>query len=418
MARARWIEIAALASLAGVFAILPIYAPQGVDFFAVAFFLLGSLLIDQRDIDAAGWTGRRPFVFACAALILAIPFVTGVCSVNGFQAQIGSGVYEAAAPPALFLVASKARFRLVGPSDVRRLILTAILVGMIPAAIYGFINTGARSSPFFMPGQPATNIAAVHLSCVSAVILILTADLDRRARILGYIAVLFLFVLGLLTASRTFIVSMAVAIGVYVFLIRHRRVLLREALTIMGAVLAISAASFFAFRGSVTRLFEQQPLGFFDGRLQTWADGWQLFRSYPVCGIGPHTFYDTSLNPLYVEWSRKGVSYIPFYHAHNILLNTLAEGGVILGVLLLALTAAAIYGCYAILKDNPENRFGQIAVALLAVFLVVGTFENTLVRPVVFPLALFLGLGMNVTWRGSLRAQKPGAVPDAIATTQ
>ena len=37
---------------------------------------------------------------------------------------------------------------------------------------------------------------------------------------------------------------------------------------------------------------------------------------------------------------------------------------------------------------------------MLVMFLVVGLFENTLVRPVVFLLAIFLGLGMNVTWRG------------------
>ena len=47
--------------------------------------------------------------------ILAIPFISGACSANGFKAQVGSGVYIAAAPPALFLVASKARFHLVGP---------------------------------------------------------------------------------------------------------------------------------------------------------------------------------------------------------------------------------------------------------------------------------------------------------------
>ena len=96
----------------------------------------------------------------------------------------------------------------------------------------------------------------------------------------------------------------------------------------VGIVAAIAAASLFAFRSGSARLFEHQPSGFFDGRLQTWADGWELFRRYPLCGIGPNTFYDPLLNPLYVERDQLGIAYVAFYHAHNIFLNTLAEGGI------------------------------------------------------------------------------------------
>ncbi len=396
----RWIEIAALGSLAGIFFILPIYAPQGVDIFAVAFFLLGSLLIDKHDIEVADWTGRRPFVFVCAALTLAIPFISGACSVNGFRAQVGSGVYVVAAPAALFLVASKARFHLVGADGVRRLILAAIFVGLVPATIYSLLVAAPPPERFHLPGQPALNIASVYLSGMSVITLYLTADLSRRARIAGYVAVCALLVLGLLTASRTFIVSTAVILGVYAFTIRHRKALLREMAAIIGVTLAMLAASLFAFRGSLARLFEQHHYGFFDGRLQTWADGWELFRRYPLCGIGPSTFYDVSLNPLYIERTQQGIKFVPFYHAHDILLNTLAEGGIILGVLLIVMIAAAIYGCVIILKKDPGNPFGLIAAAFIVTFLVIGVFENTLVRPVLFPLAIFIGLGMNVTWRG------------------
>lgn len=394
----RWIEIGALGSLAGIFAIIPIYAPQGVDFFAVAFFLLGSLLIDEHDIDTADWTGKRPFVFACTALILAIPFVSGACSYNGFKSQIGSGVYDAAAPPALFLVASKARFHLVGPNAVQRLILAGIFAGLIPAAIYALITTGTPVSSFFLPGQPAENIVAVYLSGISAITLVLTAAINQRPRVLGYVAVFALCTLGLMTASRTFLVGIVVVFGVHLLMIGHRKERLLEFISLTAAVAVIVAASFFAFHGSLARLFARQPWGFFHGRLQTWWDGLELFRRYPLCGIGPHTFYDVSLNPLYIEWTQKGIKFNRFFHAHNIVLNTLAEGGLILGVLLLVLIAAAAYGCYKVLTDNPKNQFGRIAVILLVLFLVVGLFENTLVRPVIFPLAIFLGLGMNVTW--------------------
>ena len=406
MVRARWIETAALVSLAGIFAIIPIYAPQGVDYFAVAFFLLASLLIDQRDIDAADWTGRRPFIFACAALVLAIPFVSGACSANGFRSQIGSGVYAAAAPPALFLVAAKARFHLVGPRAVERLILAGIFVGLIPAAIYSLVANGA-SSAFSLPGQPAINIAAVYLSCVAAIALHLAADLGRRERILSYVVFLVLIALGLLTQSRTFLVSTAVVLTVFFLSIRRRKVLMHELTAIMAVVVALVASSLFVFRGSLRQLFVQQGHGFFDGRLQSWADGWELFRRYPVCGIGPHTFYSQSLNPLYVERDQLGITYLPLYHAHNILLNTLAEGGLILGILLLALIAAAVYACHAVLKEDPHNRFGLTAATLLAVFLVIGLFENTLVRPVIFLLAIFLGLAMNVTWRVPPKQRAP-----------
>ena len=400
----RWIERAALGSLAGIFFILPVYAPQGVDFFAVAFFLLGSLLIDRQDIEAADWTGRRPFVFACSAVILALPLLAGSCSANGFRAQVGSGVYMAVAPAALFLVASKARFHLVGAEGTRRLILMAIFVGLIPATIYALAVTATPPARFYLPGQPALNIASVYLSGMSVITLYLTADRGRRVRIAGYVAVCALLVLGLLTASRTFIVSTALVLGVYAFTMRHRREVLHEIAAVSGVVVAFLAASLFAFRGSLARLFEQHHYGFFDGRLQTWADGWELFRRYPVCGIGPHTFYNVSLNPLYVERVQNGVDFVPFYHAHNIVLNTLAEGGLIVGALLLVMIAAAIYGCVAILRREPGNPFGLIAVALTVMLLVIGLFENTLVRPVLFPLAIFLGLGMNVTWR------KPGGL--------
>ena len=405
----RWIEIATLGSLAGIFFIFPIYTPQGADFFAVAFFLLGSLLIDHRDIEVAHWTGRRPFVFACAAVILALPLIAGTCSVNGFKAQVGSGVYEAAAPAALFLVASKARFRLVGPKGIERLILAAIFVGLIPATIFAFLVTAPPPARFYLPGQPALNIAAVYLSGMSAVTLTLTTNLTRHARVIGYVAVCALLVLGLLTASRTFIVSTAVVFAAHVFNIHRRKVLLRETAAVIGVILAFTAASLFAFRGSLARLVEPQQFGFFDGRLQTWADGLELFRRYPLCGIGHNAFHDETLNPLYVERIEQGIPFAPFYHAHNVFLNTLADGGIILGLLLAVLLAAAIYGCRLILKDDPENPFGLIAVTFLAMFFVIGMFENTMVRPVIFSLALFLGLGMNVTWRGRPSGLSPGA---------
>ena len=405
MSRRQWVELGALGSLAGIFAALPVYSPQGVDFFAVAFFLLGSLLIDERDIETADWTGRRPFVFLCAALILGIPFVSGAFSANGFKAQIGTSLYVTAAPPALFLVASKARFHLVRPRAIGNLILAGVFIGLIPGTIWGFIDSGAPFAPFFLPAQRWVNIASVYLSCMSAITLYLMADLDRRLRILGYIAVLVVCVLGLLTASRTFIVSEIILFGIYVLAIRRNKVLLKEIVAIVAMIIPLLAASYFIFHGSLTRLLQKQPFGFFDGRLQTWAEGWELFRRYPLFGIGPHTFY--ALNPLYKEWDRLGVDYIAYGSAHNIFLNTLAEGGLTVGVLLVVLIAAAINGCYVTLKNDPASRFGLIAVTLLVIFLVVGLFEDTLNRTVTFPLAIFLGLGMNVTWGKSLQVAKP-----------
>ena len=269
---------------------------------------------------------------------------------------------------------------------------------------------------FVLPGQPAVNVVAIYLSGVAAITLALTADAGRRARILGYVTVLILLVLGLLTESRTFLVSTALVLGIHCVMVRRQKPLLKEMLIVAGLVGAILAATFFAFGGSLARLFERQPLGFFDGRLQTWADGLELFRRYPMCGIGPGTFYDTTLNPLYAERINLGIDFITFYHAHNIFLNILAGGGVILGILLLILISAAIYGCYVILKADPQDRFGRIALALLAIMLVVGLFENTLLRPVIFPLAIFLGLGMNVTWREFGRVQEPGSILSATAT--
>lgn len=402
-----WIEVAALGSLAGLFAIISLYDPQGIDVLAVAFFLLASLLIDPRDIDAAPWTGRRPFVFGVGFLLLAIPFVSNACSANGLLSRSGSGIYDAVAPAALFLAASQARFHRVGPRDVRRVIVAGIFVGLIPAAIYGLIVTHGQGVPFTLPGQRAVNVLSVYLSVVSAIALILAAPLTLRWRVLAYLVTLVLLVLGLMTESRTFLASTAVVLAVYALAIRRQKDLWRELVAIAGAAAAVLLASLVVLHSGVARLMEAQPLGFFDGRLQTWSDAWTLFRRYPLCGIGSHTYYDQLLNPLYAERTRLGISYIPFYHAHDILLNTLAEGGLILGLLFVVMVAAAIYACTLILRRDPQDRFGWIAVALIALFLIVGTFENTLVRPVVFPLAIFLGLGLNVTWR------RPEAQPAA-----
>lgn len=347
----------------------------------------------------ADWTGRRPFVFACAAVILAIPFVSGTCSVNGFKAELWSGVYITAAPPALFLVAAKARFHLVGSQAIKRLILTGIFIGLILATIYRFVVTGTPYDPFYLPGQPALNIAGVYLSCIIAITLILVADFSRPVRIAGYGAVLVMIILGLMTGSRTFLVAGGIAVGAYLLTIRGDIILRREMSLVGGVVLAVLAVSFFAFRGSLTRLAAGTPHGFFDGRLQSWADAFELFRRYPLCGIGHGIYYDRALNPLYLERDRQGINYIAFYHAHDIYLNTLAEGGIIMGLLLAVLITAAAYGCYRVLSADARDRFGLIAAILLAMLLMVGLFENTLVQPVIFPLAIFLGLAMNVTWR-------------------
>ena len=133
------------------------------------------------------------------------------------------------------------------------------------------------------------NVVALYLSGVAAITLALTADLGKLARVLGYITVLVLLVLGLLTESRTFLVSTALVLGIHCVMIRHRKPLLKEMIVVAGSTVAILAASFLAFGGSLARLFERQPLGFFDGRLQAWVDGLELFRRYPVCGIGPGT---------------------------------------------------------------------------------------------------------------------------------
>ena len=245
-----------------------------MDYFAVAFFLLGSLLIDKNDIEAADWTGRRPFVFACAALILAIPFVSGACSANGFKAQVGSGVYIAAAPAALFLVASKARFHLVGPEAIGRLILAAIFAGLIPATIYGLMVTATPPARFYLPGQPALNIAAVYMSCMSVITLYLTADLGRAARMVGYVAVS--RPADARPADRKPHVHR-----------QHgrdpRRLCLHDAPPQDAAARDDGAHRHGPrLHGGLAVRLSRQPgaavrsssTGFFDGRLQTWSDGW------------------------------------------------------------------------------------------------------------------------------------------------
>lgn len=115
-------------------------------------------------------------------------------------------------------------------------------------------------------------------------------------------------------------------------------------------VVAISAAAFGVI--VVWQLYTIQH----GGRAELWGIAWQMFTNGPLLGQGPGTYKFFFLTQ-YPDWPHYG-------HAHNVVLNLLAETGA------LGLTAAAWMGARVVRQLWPEalsgNRWAAGALAALA----------------------------------------------------
>jgi O-antigen ligase len=237
------------------------------------------------------------------------------------------------------------------PAHVKAL-LAALVAGGTVAAAYGIVASPNLSS---LSGSPtaATDLdrlggtiadpnllaAVLVVSFVLAVALALTVRSPAaRWALVGAAGLALLSVF--LTASRGGLVGLIAALGTGIVLARGRR-----AAAIGGALVVIAASALYVglFDPGVANRYASADGG--NGRTDLWKVGWRMAEANPVHGVGAGNFRDASAHyvlaePGAIEDSTFIIDQPRF--AHNVYLEVLAELGVVVLALFLALVGAAI----------------------------------------------------------------------------
>lgn len=100
-----------------------------------------------------------------------------------------------------------------------------------------------------------------------------------------------------------------------------------------------------------------------DGRLDHWWDAWQAARDFLFLGSGIGTY--RLVYPIYTDTNQQSL----FYHAENIYIEALVEGG-LLGLCLLLVSLAAVgVSCYRLLIQREDKH--SLACGAVGLFLLV-----------------------------------------------
>ena len=216
------------------------------------------------------------------------------------------------------------------------------------------------------------NYEAAFLNLVAPIVLIRAFQSDRWSRRIGW-AVVFTFLLAVefFTSSRAGWLALLMGCGTTLILFglpilkRGRAELLRlvnflktaKGVLLVVIILAgfISFGFIFLWQANVTG---HAPIS--SARVGIWSIGWNIFRTAPIIGYGPGSFHVLSA----VE------AQIPpgFYlvHAHNLLLQVAAEGGIV-GIIVLALIAFVggrdFIRAWNIATNSRKNRLAAYAGA-------------------------------------------------------
>lgn len=101
-------------------------------------------------------------------------------------------------------------------------------------------------------------------------------------------------------------------------------------------------------------------------RIDMWFSAIEITRDHPLLGVGPRQYASTRL--AYGHWERS-YTYLGLQHAHNLPLNLLAEGGIIVlaAALWVAVRFARVWWC-AWQQASPSNRrrIESAAIGLIA----------------------------------------------------
>lgn len=223
-------------------------------------------------------------------------------------------------------------------------------------------------------GGPNTFVRIMVISAIAA--LYLTVVRSKRWPLLCFP----IFIVGaILSGSRGGLLSAAI---VFVFfLIPLIRILRVRHLIGLGAVVGLAAYITYRWRdGYVYTLIHeryiQQTLvdGYASGRDTIAEQAWSMFRDSPIVGVGLNAF----------DFLESGSA--DYGYAHNLLLSTLAEAGIIGGVLLLVALGRLVYAAIRRVP-NPSALFAFAAgIFFLATSMFSGDYYDS--RFVWFFLAL------------------------------
>jgi hypothetical protein len=367
-----------------------------------------------------------------AALPVVALAPVGLAAVLGLQSELGRVPYPEQALTAVLYLVWAALLILLGHVLRRALTLTVVatalawflLAGGMLSALTGLLQHFQVSTPFdFLTarnavhqaygnvGQPNHHAAYLSFALVSAVYLYTCRHL-RGELAAGCIA-LFLLTLTL-TASRSpwiylgALAALALLLHRFVRTDDSRRLVVATLWLVPGfmAAQAVAELPFMASPGglaasSLERLF--QFASGFDSRLQLWGEAWRMFLGAPLLGAG---FGQFSWHH-FVSVAETGATAAPgvFNHAHNIVLQLLAETG--LAGLLIVGGAIALW-----MADLRGARFGPEWWWLLALGAVIG-IHSLLEYPLWYSYflgvaALLLGLGagrvFTLRFAGAARA--------------
>lgn len=246
-------------------------------------------------------------------------------------------------------------------------------VGVLSGRATGFAN-----HPVIMAGG---NVYAVAIAAW------LTTTAVTRQRLIG-IALLPGLVLGTLASrSRGGEICLLLAIGLCVLILPQFRKHLHTAAMIAGGLIA---AMFVALPNLGSALLSAMRLtgntgGSDTGRVAVIKQGIDDWQHSPVFGIGLHVMNE----------------------AHNVPVQTLASGGLILFFGFLCVQFGSMVTAYRLISFHP------MAAALLATAITgvaFGNLENTLTEPFVYvPVALIVGLHVQQLELGSDAAAEPPA---------
>lgn len=423
---------------------------------AVTLFLLPLLQADAGDLGAG--TGK-PFKPLVAALILA---TAGLAAVRGgtalrsrqpwlplaaigfASAMLASAVLgtnpRAAAAGAVYLVLGLlllfAAARLAGDPADRDLILAGAMAGLVLAGLHGviqhFASTGGdygfysggtwvvRAQGAF--GHPSLFAAYLMLSIPIAAALAATRDTPRGLRLLGGAALATAAPALFFTYTRGAILGLVLGSLLWLALVRPR--LAAGGFAVALVVAAIAAPSALGDRFSTYRNTQSDAALLL--RTGAWTGAVEIFSQHPVLGAGmadfprayaaiPDDRLPAARTPLFYDQLRTDAQ--P-WHAHNVYLTVLAEGGII-GFMAFALFAAAIVATVlrATRVRDPAAATVSVGVGCAILAWAVHGLVDFDAYWVSLPLFAFIGLATAQVAQDEPPARRASAAPARSAGT-
>jgi len=155
----------------------------------------------------------------------------------------------------------------------------------------------------------------------------------------------------LASLSRSGVLSLAVALTAFMLLARTRLGRTRLSLLAAGVgVLLVAAGTYVNLPALLSRMNEAWPSGL-GGRLAVWRETWPIVRDFAATGVGVGAFERAML--VYQQSNRL----LFFNHAHNELLQIVAEGGVLMGTAVVVALVSAARSVLTKLRTDQSSVF-------------------------------------------------------------